>query len=841
VITSPTRPDMTTLERWPLKDERPPENSAPVAAFLTMLRRNWLLILACVLVMLGAVGFYTFRETPVFEASASIRIQDREPNLPDIYRAATTSQTSEIGTEIGVLSSRALKEDAAAILALQVYLTEPLKVARDELLRDIKVAPNAPVAEYRLTRRPDGRFSIFLADSTKPFSVSGPNGIVQLPGVSLVLTPAGSHSEELGIGVQSPADAVARLDAVSVSQPDRNANIVTLSYSDTDSLIVREVPNLITSRYLARRQKSESAEAGSTAQFLHEQLARVSSELTQAEEAFRQFREREHVLDPTVETSSGVSRLISKESERSSLEAERQALTKSLAEIDTAHAAPGAPSPYRRLIGLPFLLRNEAASAILSSLVSAENDKAALLSATSKDPDRRVLDAKIAGLEEQLRSITTTYLQGLANQVSSLDATLGTYGRELNTIPRKQLEYARLDRNVKSLETVYNLLQGRLNEAEIAVAVQDASIQVVDSAITPTAPSTPKPALNLAAALAVGLMLGIGLAFGREYQDKSVHSRHDVQVATGVPVLGLIPRIPKATGRIALITGKRKLGDPSRRHAGNGRRARQFTFLATRPVQIGTGAPAADQTLIGRATPSGLELTVSAWTNMVAEAYGLLVANISFSRTSPPTKVVVVTSPLAEDGKTTCAVNLAITLALRGSKTLLVDADLRRGVIHTALGSERAPGLSEVLSRSYPVNEAIRTIKVGEQGSLLHFLTTGAVPPNPSVLLESPGFTALIQRVKAEFDTVIVDSPPANIISDASVLGLAADGVLVVARSGVTESAALSHAVEQLTRVGVPLLGVVLNDIDFKRDAAYDSSYRGYSAASQYLKALPES
>jgi tyrosine-protein kinase Etk/Wzc len=235
-----------------------------------------------------------------------------------------------------------------------------------------------------------------------------------------------------------------------------------------------------------------------------------------------------------------------------------------------------------------------------------------------------------------------------------------------------------------------------------------------------------------------------------------------------------------------------------------------------------------------------MELTVSRWTNIAAEAYSLLLTNITFARTSPPTKVVVITSPLAEDGKTTCAVNLAITLALRGANALLVDADLRRGVVHTMLGGERSPGLSEVLARALPVHEAIRSIKVGEQGGMLHYLPTGRVPSNPSALLESPPFQTLVRQLRDEYDTVIIDAPPVNIISDASILGLNADAVLMVARSGVTEAAALTYAVEQLTRVGVPLLGVVLNDIDFKREAAYDPSYRSYNS-NPYASAPGES
>jgi tyrosine-protein kinase Etk/Wzc len=171
---------------------------------------------------------------------------------------------------------------------------------------------------------------------------------------------------------------------------------------------------------------------------------------------------------------------------------------------------------------------------------------------------------------------------------------------------------------------------------------------------------------------------------------------------------------------------------------------------------------------------------------------------------------------------------------------LLVDADLRRGVVHTSLGADRSPGLTEVLVRGLPEADAIRSIKVGEQGGLLHFLPTGGVPPNPSALLESPAFRTLLERLREGYDIIILDSPPVNVISDASILGLNADAVLMVARSGVTQASALMYAVEQLNRVGVPPLGVVLNDIDFKREAIYDASYRSYTA-NQYVSASPES
>ena len=749
MTTPPTRFELPSPDPFGLPDGRPTRDAGPGGNYWGLLVRNKWLIAACTAVLTLAVALYTYWQTPVFSGVASLQLQDRQPNLPDIYRTASTGVAgSEIATELQVLGSRALKEDAAATLSLQLRVFEPRRVARAELLSDIRVSADAPANEYRLVRRADGRFGVFIADSLREVAVSVPGQRVSLPGVSFVLLPAARQYEQVVIGVSSLSSAVDALAALSVDQPDHNANILTLSYSDADSLIARQVPNTILARYMARRKHAEKSEAGSTAGFLRDQLQRVTAQLADAEEEFRRYREQEQVLDPTVQTSGEVSRLISKESERSSLEAERSALQKSLAEIDSAPGRPGRSFSVPPADRLALLLRNEAASSLLNALVAAENDKAADVSATAADPDVQVLNAKIADLEEQLHSITTTYLQGLGNQVEALDASLAGFGRELNSIPGKQLTYGRLERNVKGLESVYELLQTRLNEAEIAEAVEDASVQVVDWAATPLEPSSPQPLINLAAGLAVGLMFGIAVGCVREFRDRSVHSRHDVQLATGIPVLGLIPRLPRARGRIPLIMGWQRL-----KNGRSGNPAGRPGQLPTRQNYAFVGTPRLLQgpTVLGNGDHNGLSSTVelasSQWTNVVSEAYSLLLTNVTFAGSTPP-KTVVITSPLAEDGKTTCAVNLAITLALRGGRALLIDADLRRGVVHRALGVERAPGLSEVLSERLPFAEAVRKIGVDRQGASLHFLTTGSIPANPAVLLQSPAYPELLEAVE---------------------------------------------------------------------------------------------
>jgi tyrosine-protein kinase Etk/Wzc len=827
------------------RDERPYGLSLPLATGLPqddlklgeiwagLVRNRWV-ILGCVVLALAAAVMYTRRIIPVYESFATLRIQERQLNLSEIYQTMSTGIAgSDLGTEMEILGSRALREDAAGSLGLQVQLLAPQRVSRQALIHDIVVAPSATPAVYRLLRKPDGRFGITVGDSTHELGTTDRLGSVQLPGVSFHLTPKASEYSELLIGVQSLTSAVDGLSGgLSVDQPRRDAYIVTLGYSTSDSLLARDVPNAIVTSYEARRQSNRTAEASATVKFLKEQLGLVTGELAAAEDSFRSFQERRQVLDPQMETSSEVSRLVQKESERSSVESERDALAQSVAEIEaSAGHEPGAPSPYRRLIGLPFLLRNQAASALLSALISAENDRAALVRRTAEDPDVEVLNARIGDLEKQLHSITTTYLAGLNNQVASMNTALGQFQRELDALPGKQLQYARLDRRVKALEDVHTMLQGRLKDAEIAEAAQDQSVQVVDTAAAPLGPSSPDPMLNALVALALGLLAGILVAIVREFRDKSVHTRKDILIATGVPVLGLIPRIARSRGRIALITEKLRLSPGTPLQGKNGPRPAKYAFLANPPSGEELRSPGASTARAGQGA-GPVQLAVSNRGRGVAEAYGLLQTNLAFAR-SEPVKVVMVTSPLAEDGKTTCATNLAITLVLRGSKTLLIDADLRRGVVHAAFDVSRAPGLSEVLAGSVPPHEAIRSVNVGPENGELHFLTSGALPANPSGLLET-GFPALLAAIRERYDCVVIDSPPVNIISDASVLGLQADGVLLVARSGVTQSGALAYAAEQLTRVKVPVLGVVLNDIDFKRESAYDSSYRYYTE-NQYL------
>jgi capsular exopolysaccharide synthesis family protein len=180
---------------------------------------------------------------------------------------------------------------------------------------------------------------------------------------------------------------------------------------------------------------------------------------------------------------------------------------------------------------------------------------------------------------------------------------------------------------------------------------------------------------------------------------------------------------------------------------------------------------------------------------------------------------MVFTSPAPGDGKSTSSSNLAITLAQQGLRSILIDADMRRGAIHEAFDVPQKPGLSDYLGGQVSLEAIIHDVEL--EGARFDFVATGTIPPNPAELLASARMQALLEHLSGQYDAVIFDAPPLNVVTDAAILGSRADGVIVVVRAGITDRSALRYALKQLDSVRARVLGCVLNDVDARRDRAY--------------------
>ncbi|MDP9348157.1 MAG: polysaccharide biosynthesis tyrosine autokinase, partial [Gemmatimonadota bacterium] len=493
------------------------------------------------------------------------------------------------------------------------------------------------------------------------------------------------------------------------------------------------------------------------------------------------------------------------------------ALGRMLAQARTASRESGGASPYRRLLAFPSLLRNQAASEMLGSLAKLEDQRAELLTRRKPgDADVQVLTRRIDELEGQMAGMVTAYEQGLSNQVASIDATLGKFESRLNRLPAKELEFARLSRQTKVLGDMYGLLQTRLKEAEIAEAVQDASVRVVDPARLLSRPAGPAEPMVLGISGLFGLLLGIALGFVREYRDVSVHSRGDLQAATGLPVLGWIPRLEGLAGESNGISATLR-----------GIQGRLLPRARRTEVALAEVAPAIPALPASRLLGDGRPHASA------AESYEWVHRNVLFSRPDSPVRTLLVTSSLPGEGKTTTAAGLAMTLARRGHKVLLVDADLRRGGVSQQLRAPRGQGLSELLVGAASFGQVVQSLDAGD-GKALHYLPAGALPADPAQLLGSVRAAVLMEWLRERYYLVILDSAPLNIFADAAVLGEHTDGVVLVARAGVTPFDALVHCAEQCRTAQLPVLGTVLNAVDPARDGGYDAAYRWYQYGKAY-------
>ncbi|MCH7564864.1 MAG: polysaccharide biosynthesis tyrosine autokinase [Gemmatimonadetes bacterium] len=773
-----------------------------IRTFSSAIRNNLRMVVGLPVFIVGMTFVLILWMRPLYEVGMSIRIDEDGSGIAILQALESLSSGDEVHTEMAVLRSRTLAEEVVDSLSLQVVLDAPKRVARAELLSGVVVTRDAREGIYTLAALDERTFSVEgellePRDVAQPFDRRKPQiedfGTVRvgetaiLSGVRFALTNAAAGVEEIVIEVLSFGDAVEEFqESIAVVQPDREADVVDVIYRSADELLVTLALNTLARRFIARRQDIKSAEARSTVAFLDEQVDTLETQLHSAEEELKDFREAYKVSSLEIETETQLRRLAELQARRDLFEAERDALAVVLAQAAAStlmetEIVPGAASPYRRLIGFPTLLQNPGSSEMLALLGELENRQAELLMRqTPQNRDVRVLNNRIRELEGQLQEISTTYRDGLSNQIESLNAILAASEDLLAQIPEKEMTFIRFKRRTDVLGEIFVLLQTRQKEAEIAANVEDFSVRVIDPAVAPREPVRPRPVLSLVLAVILGSAMGVGGAVAREHSDRTVRHREELQAITGFPVLGAIPPIPAKGGR------------------------RRFAW--------------------GRGAPSGPRLVSRlAAGNHAAEAYRALRTNLAFAGGDHVPKILVLTSPMPGDGKSSIACNLSFVLARGGVKVALVDADLRRGALADAHGVSRIPGLSEVLTGQAELADAMRSVDVDAEHRFA-LLPAGFAPPNPAELLGLDRMKSLLEGLAEKHDLVIVDAPPLNLVTDAAILGALGDGVILVVRAGVTEEGPLGFAVDQLEKVGARVLGTVLNEIGEAEDDRYGTA-----------------
>jgi tyrosine-protein kinase Etk/Wzc len=425
---------------------------------------------------------------------------------------------------------------------------------------------------------------------------------------------------------------------------------------------------------------------------------------------------------------------------------------------------------------------------VMAKMEELDSQKKALLSEyTSEHPMVKAVQAQI---NEQLRQLLLIYqsaVAGVDEKVAFLNQKLVQEEGGLLKLPQKERELVKLMRVSKANSDTYALLMQKYQEARIAKASSSGNANVIDPAITPQVPISPQKTKNIAMGLILGLFLGIGFAFFLEYLDDTIKDSDSALREVGAPVLAVIPYM------------RRK--DPA-------------------------GAGAAS--LISYQQPQ----------SPAAEAFRGLRTSIHFSAVNKRKQVILITSSFPGEGKTTIIANLAAVYEQTGARVLLLDGDLRRPSLHTLLGCEKIPGVSDILAGDIGWTNAVRRSDVGG----LDYLTSGTTPPNPAELLGSEPMNALMASLREQYDFIFIDAPPVLAVTDAPVMTTLADLVLPVIETGRVPAKAARRMGDILENAKAPVVGLVVNDKtgESERYGYYGYyGYRYYGEDSTEMAAVP--
>src|SRR5271168_4389423 len=600
----------------------------------------------------------------------------------------------------------------------------------------------------------------------------------------------GGPSEAVAIGSlanqKRPPELGEFLGSLSVKRVP-NSRLMDVSFESTDPQLAARIVNAHLEIYIEQNFRSRYEATSQASTWLTDQLNELKVRVQKSEDARIAYERQNQIWTLDDKQNITTQRLSDINKELTEAQSER---VKKEALFQFAKAG--------NLDAVPQVQGNPVLTDLIkkrSETSTSYND--ALSQYGPNFPKVQRLQAQLKDLDETIEKEKQNVVNTLENDYREarqreglLNSELDQQKSEVNQMSEKMVEYNILKREAEANKTLYEGLLTKLKEAGITAGLRSSNIRVVDPAMIPSTPSRPAKARNVALAFLVGLVGGIGLALMREYLDNTVKTPDDIESLARLPSLAVVPQFGASNG-----TGKRH-GMFKSFPASNGH---------DRRIE-----------LVAQHLPK----------SQMSEAFRALRTALLLSQADHPPQVILVTSALPREGKTTAAANLAVTLAQLGDSTVLVDADLRKpgvGRLLNLTGGKYA-GLSSYLAG---VSSLDLVTVPHPQIPNLAAIPTGPLPPNPADLLSSHKLAEAIAELRKKFKFVVIDSPPIMAATDAVILSVQTDGVLLVVRSGETPKEAFTRTRDLLTSVKAHLLGVVLNAVDSGAPDYY-YSYRYY-------------
>ena len=590
--------------------------------------------------------------------------------------------------------------------------------------------------------------------------------------------------------------------------PRKGTDIIDISYTSVWPAEAKLIVNTIAEKYEEFEHMLGSEQAASSLKFLEKLVKDQENDLINSEIKLTEFKKKERMYDLDGSALNLVSQISNVESEvynfeseinikqqkynigKSRLSAEEKSLTDQLlnniniqvlslrGEIAVLESSIIQNEVQYGKNHVAVIELNNRLLSLKKQLIEKVN-KLVAQGITSEDPlkSRQEIVLELIALDSEII--------GLNLRKKEADKLLNILNTKLNELPPKQLKFSKMQRDISVLNQSYALLRQKLEEAKINVASQIGRVQIVDYAKEPINSAKDSKRIIIMG-LIFGFGFGVALAFSLEFLDNSIKTVDEIN-KLNLSVLGIIPSIGDDNKK-ALFNFRKKFGNSN---SSKGLKRRLMT----------------------REDPK----------SPVSEAYRGLRTSMLYSSTKSEPKSILVSSAGPGEGKTTTVANLAITYANLGKRTLLVDTDLRRPVVHKVFDLKREPGVTAFLSGSIDNYKKLVQSSGVENLSLI---TAGIIPPNPSELLGSDRMARLVKTLENDWDIVLFDSPPLIAVTDATMISQEIDQIVLVIKVGQTDKKAFHHTVSNLRNINAPLSGIIMNAVTGK--SSYGSYYYYY-------------
>jgi succinoglycan biosynthesis transport protein ExoP len=573
--------------------------------------------------------------------------------------------------------------------------------------------------------------------------------------------------------------------------PRPGTDVIDVKYYDADPATAQQFANRLARLFRSANGHSAQDQARRRREFLGEQLRVTDSMLVAAEAGLSRFRSKQEMGSSRDNLTAEQATALGLEAKRVELIADRRVYAALLQRVKDS-GGEGHDAAFQALAYSPEIGSDTVLSQLQQRLITYRTR----LDSLTTGPWRSLpTHPDVVQLTTLVQSTQSELIRAVRARLASIDARIVVLSNQkargtesMQSLPARQAQEAGLDRRVQVLRTTADALRQEYQKARISEALGATDIEILDPASLPYRRAGVPRSVAVGIGLLIGLLFGLGTALLAEATNSAVRRPDELQTILGAAELGVIPQISQLNGN----GSGAQLSLPGQVENGNGRL-------------------------------SGVVFDPSGALSPEAEAFRTLKMGLSFSWGDQPCTLVV-TSAAPQEGKTLIASNLAATFARGGAQVLLVDCDIHRPRLHRLFHVSRTPGLMDLLrvddsslhyetARKVAVNRRLSAVRrTPIEG--LYFLPCGADPQTTPELLEPARLRGLLRDLRAEFDVIVLDTPPVLVSADAATLAASADGVIMVIRAGQTDRGAAELARQRVTSAGGRVLGAVLNDAD---------------------------